>query len=123
MQAFREMLKAEAKGDTYSLPPRDQLLGAAAHGPPAAALNKVYLMRTSSILVLLGLSALLLRLLVGLHGHSGAIHEQSAVQLVYRQHAALCMPRLEHVRYVAFAHRTFQCLKGTRVHLYAQTQC
>lgn len=72
--------------------------------------------------ILLGLSALLLRLLVGLHGHSGAIH-QSAVQLVYSQHAALCMPRLEHVGYVAFAHRTFQCLKGTWIHLYAQTQC
>ena len=41
MQAFREMLKAEAKGDTYSLPPRDQLLGSVSRGPPAAALNKV----------------------------------------------------------------------------------
>lgn len=41
MQAFREMLKAESKGDIYNLPPRDQLLGSVSRATPAAALNKV----------------------------------------------------------------------------------
>lgn len=41
MQAFREIIKAESKGDTYSLPPRDQLLGSVNRATPAAALNKV----------------------------------------------------------------------------------
>eukprot|EP00892_Ulva_mutabilis_P007381 jgi/Ulvmu1/5014/UM021_0031.1 len=39
-EALREMIKAEAKGETYSLPPKDQLIGSVSHSSSAASLNK-----------------------------------------------------------------------------------
>lgn len=39
-EALREMIKAEAKGETYNLPPRDQLIGSLSHSGSAASLNK-----------------------------------------------------------------------------------
>lgn len=39
-EAFREMIKAEAKGETYQLPPKDQLIGSVSHSSSAASLNK-----------------------------------------------------------------------------------
>jgi hypothetical protein len=39
MQAYREVIKAEAKGDVYNLPPREQLLGSVSRGSSAAGLQ------------------------------------------------------------------------------------
>lgn len=69
--------------------------------------------------LLIGLGALLLRLLVGLHGYSGTTHLQSIIKCVYSPPASLYRPVSLGIRCMQLC--TIQCLTGTWIQSFARS--